>query len=151
MKKIYPILIILLFFGSCSDYSTEKVQTELDAYFSENFSENEPGGAVLVMQGEKIIFEKGYGVADIQTKEKITPETVFNTGSITKTFVSNGILILKQNGMLSLDDSIDKYFPDFKNADLAKQIRIINFLSHTSGIEDSRKVSENRTFFLTAN
>ncbi|MFC1554081.1 serine hydrolase domain-containing protein [candidate division KSB1 bacterium] len=144
--------IILLFFcGSCSNYSADKVRNDLDVYFSGQFSGNEPGGAVLVMKGEKILFEKGYGITDVETKEKVTPETVFNTGSVTKTFVSNGILILKQEGKLSLDENIYKYFPGFKNAGLAQQIKIIHLLSHTSGLIDSRNVNANRTFYLTAN
>ena len=151
MKRIFLCLILLFFYVSCSNYSEDKVRNELDKYFSEQFSKNEPGGAVLVMNGEKILFEKGYGIADIETKEKITPETVFNIGSITKTFVSNGILILMQDGKLLIDDKIYKYFPDSKNTDLAKQIKIFHLLSHTSGIIDSRQVRTNRIFYLTAN
>ncbi|MFC1730623.1 serine hydrolase domain-containing protein [candidate division KSB1 bacterium] len=151
MKNTLLVIILLFFCGSCSNYSADKVQNDLDTYFSEQFSENEPGGAVLVMKGEIILFEKGYGIMDIETKEKITPETVFNTGSVTKTFVSNGVLILMQEGKLSLDDNIYKNFPGFKNADLAQQIKIVHLLSHTSGLIDSRDVNANKTFYLTAN
>ncbi len=151
MKLILISLSLILFLYSCSNYSESKVQDDLDVYFSGQFSENEPGGAVLVMKGEDILFEKGYGIADIDTKEKITPETVFNTGSITKTFVSNGILILSQDDKLLLKDNLGKYFPEFKNKDIAKQVKIFHLLSHTSGLIDSREVNSNREFYLTAN
>ncbi len=151
MRTVLIILIFAQFLFSCSDYDSENASAELDSYFSGQFPEDEPGGAVLVMKGDEIIFEKGYGIADIETGEKITPNTVFNTGSISKTFVSNGILILRQEGKLSLDDSIDKYFPDFTNKEISGKVKIVNFLSHTSGIRDSRNVSEDPEFYLTAN
>jgi len=150
MKRVLIYLVLLTFCFSCDNDLKEKLQNELDAYFSGQFSADEPGGAVLVMKGEEILFEKGYGIADIKMKEKITPETIFNLGSISKTFVSNGILILMQEGKLSITDSIYKYFPGFKNADIAKQVKIVHLLSHTSGLIDSRKVNENREFYLTA-
>jgi CubicO group peptidase (beta-lactamase class C family) len=143
-------MILVLFCCSGGNYSEDKLRNDLDTYFSEQFPDNEPGGAVLVMKGEKILFEKGYGIADFETKERITPKTVFNTGSITKTFVSNGILIMMQDGKLSLEDNINQYFPGFKNVDLAKQIKIFHFLTHTSGIIDSRETRKRRDFYLTA-
>ena len=151
MKRIFLYLIVLGLSLSCGINQDIRIQNELGEYFPAQFSENEPGGAILVMKGEKILYEEGFGIADMETEEKITPDTVFNTGSISKTFVANGILILKQEGKLSLDDSIDMYFQDFKNSQLALQIKIHHFLSHTSGVTDSRNIRGDRTFFLTAN
>jgi CubicO group peptidase (beta-lactamase class C family) len=102
------------------------------------------------MNGEKVIFSKGYGLADLTTKEKITTKTLFNTGSISKTFVSNVILDLAGEGKLSLNDSIAKYFPDFKNPELAKKVRIHHLLTHTSGLPDNRRVWLDSVFLLSA-
>ena len=151
MKKTFICLIVLGLCLSCGVDPDSRIQKELGEYFAAQFLESEPGGAILVMKGEKVLYEEGFGIADMETAEKITPDTVFNTGSISKTFVANGILILEQEGRLSLDESIDTYFQDFKNSQLAQEIKIHHFLSHTSGITDSRKVREERTFFLTAN
>ncbi|MFD2564771.1 serine hydrolase domain-containing protein [Aquimarina rubra] len=138
---------------SCGQQNTKlkkTVATELDAIFSKEFPLDQPGAAVLLMKGDTTLFEKGYGISDIETKEKITPTTVFNTGSISKTFVSNGILILQEKGLLSVEDSIYKYFQDFDTPEIAQKVKIKHLLSHTSGLPDLRNVRENYEFYITA-
>lgn len=147
MNKTALLLAAIVFF-SCS--KKKEVAADLDTYFSKEFKDDEPGGAVLVMKGEEIIFSKGYGLADLSTKEKITPQTLFNTGSISKTFVSNTILSLAEQNKLSLNDSLYKYFPDFKNASLAKKIKLYHMLSHTSGLPDNRRQLLDSVYLLTA-
>ncbi|WP_051473642.1 serine hydrolase domain-containing protein [Aquimarina macrocephali] len=127
------------------------LQTQLDSLYTKQFpNPDQPGGTVLIKKGEKTLFLHSYGVADMQTGDKNTEHTLFNTSSISKTFVANGILILQQQGLLSIEDSIVKYFNDFTNQEIANKIKIKHWLSHTSGIPDSRKVSQNREFYLTA-
>jgi len=123
---------------------------KLDSLFQSYFNTGEPGGAVLIVKDNKVIFEKGYGIADIQTKEPITTRTLFNIGSISKTFVAYGILNLAKEAKLSLDDDLYKYFPDFKNPAIAKKVKLFHLLTHTSGIPDSRPVKEQHDFYLTA-
>ena len=124
--------------------------TQLDAIYSEQLTDDEPGGAVLIEKKNKVVFVKGYGLADLNSKEIIDENTVFNTGSISKTFVSNGILILQEKGMLSLEDNLNLYFDDFDNKELASKVKIKHLLSHSSGLPDNRRVSDNREFYLTA-
>jgi len=114
----------------------------LTTIFLTYFLKTQPGGAILIMKAEKIIFEKGYGIADIKTKEKVTPNTIFNVGSLSKTFVSNAILILAQDKMLSINDNILKHFPDFKNKEIAASVTLEHMLSHTSGLVDRPKCNE---------
>jgi CubicO group peptidase (beta-lactamase class C family) len=142
------LLLIFVLLLSCNQ--KPRFETKIDSIFSEAFSKDAPGGAVLIMKGEEIIFAKGYGLADLRSSEKITPNTLFNTGSISKTFVSNVILDLAKEGKLSLNDSIAKYFSDFKNPALAKQVRIHHLLTHTSGLPDNRRVFLDSLFLLTA-
>lgn len=122
----------------------------LDSLFSSYLKTGEPGGAVLIAKDGQIIYQKGFGIADINTKEAITTKTLFNVGSISKPFVSFGILKLAGEGKLSLDDSIYKYFPDFKNKAIAEKVKLIHLLTHTSGLPDSRRVKEEHDFYLTA-
>jgi CubicO group peptidase (beta-lactamase class C family) len=123
----------------------------LDSLLNSRVKPGSPGVAVLVSIGDSVVFSKSYGVADLNTKEPITDKTIFNLGSISKTFVSHGILMLRDEGKLSLEDSVIKYFPEFKNKEIARKVKIKHLLTHTSGLPDIRPVSEQREFYLTAN
>ena len=122
----------------------------LDSLFTSFFKINEPGGAVLLAKDNKIIYQKGFGIADINTKESITTKTLFNIGSISKTFVAYGILKLASENKLSVEDDLYKYFPDFKNRVIAQQVKLFHLLTHTSGLPDSRLIKEQHDFYLTA-
>lgn len=124
--------------------------SELDAYMMRQVADDQPGGAVLVMKDTTVVFSKGYGLADLNARDRITPKTLFNVGSISKTFVSNGILILQSQGKLSVEDSVAKYFPGFKNKEIARKVRIKHLLTHTSGLPDNRPISRDSVFYLTA-
>lgn len=138
----------LLVIGCNTAFKNSK--NNFDAIFDSVFNPDEPGGAVLVAKGGKIIYRKGFGLADIKTKELITTSTLFNVGSISKTFVAYGILQLAKEKKLSLDDDIYQYFPGFRDSAIAKKIKIYNLLTHTSGLPDIRKVSEDSLFYLSA-
>jgi CubicO group peptidase (beta-lactamase class C family) len=129
---------------------TQQMTKSLDSLFQTYFKPGEPGGAALLVKDNKVIYQQGFGIADINTKEPITTKTLFNIGSISKTFVAYGILNLAREGRLSLEDDLYKYFPDFKNAAIAKKVKLYHLLTHTSGIPDSRRVEEEREFYLTA-
>src|ERR1044071_545182 len=145
-----PTTYALLALLACACVKEKKETDQIDELFSNEFKPNEPGAAVLVMSDGKVIFEKGYGIADVETKEKVTTETLFNVGSITKTFVSNTILVLADEGALSLNDSLANYFPGFKKPKIANQVRLHHLLTHTSGLPDNRRVFLDAPFLITA-
>ena len=145
----FVILFSIIAALSCSQQQSP-VDQKLDQVFDSVFKANEPGGAVLIAKEGKIIYQKGFGLADIVTKKAIDATTLFNVGSISKTFVAFGILQLAKENKLSLDDNIYKYFPDFKDSLIAKRIKIHHLLTHSSGLPDIRKVSEDSVFYLTA-
>lgn len=154
MKTII-LFFVLALSVSCANINQKTstnstLETKLDSLFDPVFSADKPGGSILVMQGDETLFQKSYGLADLNTKEKITENTVFNTGSISKTFVSNGILILEQEGLLSIEDGLNNYFDDFDSEIIAEKVTIKHLLSHSSGLPDLRKVSDNTEFFMTA-
>jgi CubicO group peptidase (beta-lactamase class C family) len=122
----------------------------LDSVFSSFFKSGEPGGAVLIAHADNVIYKRGFGIADITTKDPITTQTLFNIGSVSKTFVAYGILDLVRKKKLSLEDDLSKYFPDFKNPGIAQKVKLCHLLTHTSGLPDSRKVKEDQDFYLTA-
>ncbi|MEJ0029404.1 MAG: serine hydrolase domain-containing protein [Bacteroidota bacterium] len=142
MRK-YSLFLFVLILCSCKE-------NKFDKLFTERMKKDGPGASVLIMKGDSIIFSKSYGFADLKTQEPITSKTLFNLGSISKTFVMNSILILRDEGKLSLEDSLIKYFPEFKNKEIATKVKIKHLLTHTSGLPDIRPVQEQREFYLTA-
>lgn len=144
------LFFLILLTSTSSLMSQEKAAARIDSLFSSITRADEPGGAVLVAIGEKVIFSKGYGLEDINTKKPISSSSIFNSGSVSKTFVSNAILILEKRKQLSLDDPLSKYFPDFKNKAIADKVKIRHLLSHVSGLPDNRQVDKDPEFYLTA-
>lgn len=142
------LVFLLIFTLGCQPKSD--FDTRMDAIFRPSLKSGEPGGAILILKGDRVLFSRQYGVADLGTQTKITSETLFNTGSISKTFVANTILILAKEGKLSLQDSLARYFPDFKNQTIAKKVRIEHLLTHTSGLPDNRRLFLDSIFLLTA-
>ncbi|GHM98606.1 hypothetical protein WSM22_00960 [Cytophagales bacterium WSM2-2] len=149
MRKLALPLLIGFIVLSCAT-PEERIAKRVDQLFAAEFKADEPGGAVLVMKEGKVLFEKGYGVANVNTKEKITTETLFNTGSISKTFVMNTILTLVEEGKISVDDSLTKYFPNFKNRKISDRVKVHHLLTHTSGLPDLRWNLHDSIFLLTA-
>jgi CubicO group peptidase (beta-lactamase class C family) len=90
-----------------------------------------PGASVLVSQNGNIIYQKGFGYADIEKKIPVTPDTKFKIGSISKQFTSVAILKLLEEGKIKIEDKLSKYIPDFPRGN---EVTIYQLLTHTSGI-----------------
>jgi len=112
--------------------------------------QNSPGYALLIKLKDSVLIEECVGVEDLITNKPITKNSIFNTGSISKTFVAYAILQLAKDGKLSLQDSLIRYFPNFKNQDIGNKVRIYHLLTHSSGLPDIRPVQRDSIFFLTA-
>jgi len=151
MKKNIFILSFILLIACSPKHKQSSFETELDSLLKKEFSENEPGGSFIVKKGDSIVYLRSIGLSDLETKEKNTPNTLFNVGSISKTFVAYGILQLVQENRISLEDSVYKYFPDFDNIEIAGKVKIKHLLSHTSGLPDIRDNYGDSIFYLTAN
>jgi CubicO group peptidase (beta-lactamase class C family) len=93
-----------------------------------------PGCATGVMQNGKLILNKAYGLADIDKKVALDQNSLFDIGSTQKQFTATSILLLAQDGRLSLSDDIHKYLPELP--DYGQKVTIDNLLTHTSGIRD---------------
>jgi CubicO group peptidase (beta-lactamase class C family) len=89
-------------------------------------------GTVLIAKGDKILFDKGYGFANLEWRIPNTPDTKFRLGSVTKQFTAASILLLEERGKLRTDDLVKKYLPDAPAA--WDKIGIFHLLTHTSGI-----------------
>ena len=151
MRLLFSFSCLILFLSCCNGPETKDGFTNsLDSLFRQALPADEPGGAILVMKGDRVFFSQGYGVEDMSTKSKISTQTLFNLGSISKTFVANAILIFQSQGKLSVEDAMDKYFSDFKNKPIAQKVKIKHLLTHTSGLPDIRQTQKDPVFYLTA-
>lgn len=103
----------------------------VDAMFNEVIKDDSSGAAVLVAQNGEILYEKGFGFANLEHHVPVTPETKFRIGSITKQFTAAAILKLQEEGSLSVDDSLSKFLPDYPRGN---EVTIHHLLTHTSGI-----------------
>ncbi len=92
-------------------------------------ADNSPGIAVLVAREGKVVYQAGFGLADVEKKTPVTAETKFRIGSVTKQFTAAAILRLADEGKLALTDPLEKYFPGFP-----KGVTLQQLLTHTSGI-----------------
>ena len=124
------------------------IAEKLDSLFTARYGENTPGGTVYIMKGDETVFKKDYGVANYDTDLKIDANTFFNIASVSKQFTAGAILKLHEDGKLSIEDNVKKYFPEFK-ADFFERIKIKHLLSQCSGLPDDRP-RDDRNFVLTA-
>ena len=107
---------------------------QIDQLFTPWNYPGSPGAAVAVEKDGKIIFAKGYGSADVEYNVPITPTTIFHIASLSKQFTAFAILMLEQEGKLSINDDIRKYIPEVPG--FGKTITLNHLLHHTSGLRD---------------
>jgi D-alanyl-D-alanine carboxypeptidase len=91
------------------------------------------GVSVGIMQGGQIVFSRGYGVRDLGTHDSVTRTTMFAIGSVTKQFTCTSLLMLQEQGKLSLRDPVAKYFPRLTRA---RDITLLDLGGHLSGYRD---------------
>jgi CubicO group peptidase (beta-lactamase class C family) len=97
------------------------------------------------MKEGEIIYENGFGVRDIQEDLPVTPDTIFGIASISKSFTSLAILLLEQQGKLSVHDPVNKYIPELTKVEF-KDVKIHHLLSHSTGISSLVRKEELNTF-----
>ena len=117
--------------GADTNVARPSLAVAADAVLKRAIKDDMPGLAVLVAQNGKILFEQGYGLADVEHHIAVTPQTQFRIGSITKQFTAAAILKLQEQGKLSVNDKLSKYIPDFPRGD---EVTLRHLLTHTSGI-----------------
>ncbi|HTH56572.1 MAG TPA: serine hydrolase domain-containing protein [Cyclobacteriaceae bacterium] len=136
MKLLITLLIVCAFIanGQGQDFAT-KADRYLKPYVETgNFS-----GTVLIAEKGKIIFHKGYGLASVELNVPNGLQTKYHIASVSKTFTAAAILLLEQRGLLTTDDLLSKYIPDYP---LGDKITLHHLLSHTSGITNVNNLPE---------
>src|SRR5690349_3435712 len=93
-----------------------------------------PGCAAAVSLNGETVFEKAFGLADLEHNVANTPQTIFESGSVAKQFTAAALVLLQQDGKLSIDDPVRKYIPELP--DYGAPLTIRHLLNHTSGLRD---------------
>tara|TARA_R110002050_G_scaffold36712_3_gene91722 strand:- start:70 stop:1719 length:1650 start_codon:yes stop_codon:yes gene_type:complete len=131
-KKLGILIIFLLIIPKLA--TSQNIDLKVDSLYQVN--SNQPGFSIAVFKGDKIILEKQYGIANLDYNVPITNETVFDIGSIAKQFTAVAILLLENQGKLSINEPAYKYIdnlPRYKKGDPT----IEQLLNQTSGIPEA--------------
>jgi D-alanyl-D-alanine carboxypeptidase len=105
----------------------------IDSMLAALYPAGEPGTAVLVARDGQVLMRKAYGSASVELGVPMRPEHVFRLGSITKQFTATAVLMLVDEGKVSLDDEVTRFFPDYPMQ--GRHITVEHLLTHTSGIQ----------------
>jgi CubicO group peptidase (beta-lactamase class C family) len=126
-----PTILVLLF---PVGLSAQPAAARVDSIFSRWNSRATPGCAVGVARNGTPLLTKAYGMADLERDVPATTATIYEPGSVSKQFTATGVILLAQQGKLSLTDDIRKYVPEIP--DYGSPITIRHLLNHTSGLRD---------------
>ncbi len=138
-RSIAPSVLFLasamVLAAACGSSPTASTAARVDPLFATWNRPDSPGCGVGVSRNGAVISEHGYGMASLERKVPITSSTVFPLASITKTFTAMSVLLAADRGLLSLDDDVSKYIPDWSNRE--HRITVRHLLTHTSGLRDA--------------
>ncbi|HLK60437.1 MAG TPA: serine hydrolase domain-containing protein [Chthonomonadaceae bacterium] len=136
MKRAeWTVLLLLMMFGGFLSARADKIEAQIDAYVNAQRQQRHiPGVSVAVVREGKVVFAKGYGLANVELEVPATRDTVYELLSVSKQFTAAAVLMLVEAGKVSLDAKVADYLPDIPDAWSAVTVR--HLLTHTSGIMD---------------
>ncbi len=138
------IFLILLALSGCfikpvaqQNSVFEKIDSYLQAQVDTAKQSPVPGITIAIVKGKKLVYAKAFGLANLETKRPLKPESNFHTASVSKTFTAAAIVQLAERGKIDLNEKVVHYLPYFSMADSRyKEITIHQILNHTSGMPD---------------
>jgi len=139
LKKLWRSALIAALTIACMAPAvraqTGDVDSRVDKFVQDSIREQRiPGLALAVMRDGQVIKAKGYGLSNIELNTPVSPQTIFQSGSMGKQFTATGIMMLVEEGKVGLDDKVAKYFPGAPESWNTFTVR--NLLTHTSGIKE---------------
>jgi CubicO group peptidase (beta-lactamase class C family) len=147
MNRSRPSAFLLgafLLLLSLSPLPARAASSDLAAYadhlLATTYPADQPGAAALVEKDGQVVLRKGFGMANLELGIPVSPEMVFELGSITKQFTAASILLLQERGQLRVEDEITKYLADYPTH--GQKITVENLLTHTSGIPSYTGMAE---------
>jgi CubicO group peptidase (beta-lactamase class C family) len=134
MRKI-SFLLWLVLICALNCLAQDGVATKVDDYIrTEIQTQQIPGLSLAVIRNGEIVLARGYGMANVEHQVPVKPETIFQSGSMGKQFTATAVMMLVEEGKISLDDKITKYFTD--GPESWNKITVRHLLTHTSGMTD---------------
>ncbi|MGB8063475.1 MAG: serine hydrolase domain-containing protein [Candidatus Sulfotelmatobacter sp.] len=134
MRRIALPVLGLCLLVTTNSFAQPELTDKVDRIFADWNTTSSPGCALAVVKDGHIVYEHGYGMANLELGIAITPQSVFDIGSISKQITAMAILLLAQEHKLSLDDDVRKYLPEIP--DYGSTITIRHMLHHTSGLRN---------------
>ncbi len=131
--RLFTLLIIALITAT-NAFAQQNVQ-KIDGLLKQYYDYGQFNGSILVAEKGKIIYEKGFGMANMEWAIPNQPDTKFRIGSVTKQFTATLVLQLVEEGKIKLDGKITDYLTDYRK-DTGEKVTIHQLLNHTSGIPD---------------
>ena len=132
-KKLALVLLVVGALFSSNPASSQNLDAQFETLLTKDYGGTNPGVTALVYKDGEVIYRKAFGMANLELDVAMKPENVIEIGSITKQFTAVAILMLEEQGKLSIEDNITKFIPDYPVQ--GKTITLHHLLNHTSGIK----------------
>ena len=136
MKYIFVVICLML-----AHKSIAQVEKRLDSILKSSIGTKEPGIALYVENNNRVIYNKGFGIASNNSSKTLRSDTNFRLASVSKQFTAMCILLLEQDKKLSIEDPINQYFPELPQH-IGEKISIRHLITHSSGIIDYEEVMD---------
>ena len=133
-QKFFFTFFLIFLFHIVNAQLADSLSKKVDAIFDTYDKVNSPGCALAILKDGKIIYEKGYGISNLEYNIPINPSSIFHVASLSKQFTAAAIIRLSLEGKLALNDDIRKYIPEVP--DFGHTITFNHLLHHTSGLRD---------------
>jgi CubicO group peptidase (beta-lactamase class C family) len=117
-----------------STKASPEQRAKAEAIVADFLEKDKVGGVVLVTRGKQVVYKSCRGCSDIYERRPFTTRTIFNLGSLSKQFISLGVMMLHEQGKLGYDDPIGQYIPELQH--LGSDVTIRHLMNHTSGLPD---------------
>ncbi|RRB02041.1 serine hydrolase [Larkinella rosea] len=143
MRSITCRLFLFVFFSTSSAFAqplADSTERLVDNLFQKWVGNQTPGCAVGIVRGDQLVYAKGFGLANLENKVPITPNSLFYMCSVSKQFTGYAIALLVQAGKINLTDDCRRYLPWL--ADFGHPITVQHLLHHTSGLRDDISLAE---------
>jgi len=133
MRQFFLAIIFFTIYLSGAAQSWQDTVAQIEKIFA-RYKPNNPGTQLAISRNGNVIFSKAWGMADLEHTIPLTTESILEAGSVSKQFTAAAILLLEQQGKLSLDDDVKKYIPEM--SDYGWPITLRQMMQHKSGIKD---------------